>query len=368
MTRTLTYAEAIREALEVCLAKDPAVYLIGLGVPDPKGVFGTTVGLQQRYGPQRVMDMPTSENGITGIAIGSALTGMRPIVSHQRVDFSLLAMEQVVNQAAKWRYMFGGKLSVPLVIRMIIGRGWGQGPQHSQSLQAWFAHVPGLKVVMPATPADAKGLLIASVEDNNPVILLEHRWLYNISDEVPEGVYRVPLGKARVARDGDDVTIVATSYMVLEALRAAERLAEEGIGAEVIDVRTLRPLDERTILESVRKTGRLIVADTGWATCGFAAEVVAVACEQALKHLTRPPRRVALPDGPCPSSAALANHYYPRSVHLIEAARALVESKGESLANAVARRGIKAAGGDEVVAAASSLPLDVPDLSFTGPF
>lgn len=353
MTRALKFFEAIHEALDLCLAKDPAVYLIGLGVPDPKGVVGTTVELQQRYGPWRVMDMPTSENGITGIAIGSALTGMRPVLSHQRVDFSVLAMEQMVNQAAKWRYMFGGKLSVPLVIRMIIGRGWGQGPQHSQSLQAWFAHVPGLKVVMPATPADAKGLLIASIEDNNPVIFLEHRWLYNISDEVPEGVYRVPLGQARVAREGREVTIVATSYMVLEALRAAELLAEEGIGAEVIDVRSLRPLDERTILASVRKTGRLIVADTGWATCGFAAEVVAMVSEQAFESLKCPPRRVALPDSPCPSSAALARHYYPRSVHLVEAAHVLLGVTGSDGASS---------------AAASSIPLDVPDLSFKGPF
>lgn len=352
MTRALTFSEAIREALDVCLAKDPAVYLIGLGVPDPKGVFGTTVGLQQRYGEERVMDMPTSENGITGIAIGSTLTGMRPVVSHQRVDFSVLAMEQIVNQAAKWRYMFGGTHRVPLVIRMIIGRGWGQGPQHSQSLQAWFAHVPGLKVVMPATPADAKGLLIASIEDNNPVIFLEHRWLHDISGEVPEGIYRVPLGRARVAREGDDVTIVATSYMVLEALRAAEQLAQDGIGTEVIDVRSLRPLDDETILESVRKTGRLIVADTGWATCGFAAEIVALASEQAFEHLTRPPRRVALPDSPCPSSAALANHYYPRSHHLIEASRELLGLSG----------------GDGACAEASSVPLDVPDLSFKGPF
>src|SRR3990167_475371 len=352
MTRVLKFSEAIHEALDLCLAKDPSVYLIGLGVPDPKGVFGTTVGLQQRYGQERVMDMPASENGVTGIAIGSALTGMRPVVSHQRVDFSVLAMEQVVNQAAKWRYMFGGMHSVPLVIRLIIGRGWGQGPQHSQSLQAWFAHVPGLKVVMPATPADAKGLLIASIEDNNPVIFLEHRWLHNISGEVPEGICRVPLGKARVAREGDDVTIVATSYMVLEALRAAERLAEDGISAEVIDVRSLRPLDEETILESVRRTGRLIAADAGWATCGFAAEVVAVACEQAFEHLTCPPRRVTLPDGPCPSSAALASHYYPRSTHLIQASREL----------------LGVAGGDEACAEASSVPLDVPDLSFTGPF
>lgn len=353
MPRERTFVQAIHEALDLCLAKDPSVYLLGLGVPDPKGIFGSTIGLQQRYGSQRVMDMPTSENGVTGIAIGSALTGMRPVLSHQRVDFSLLAMEQIVNQAAKWRYMFGGKFSVPLVIRMIIGRGWGQGPQHSQSLQAWFAHIPGLKVVMPTTPYDVKGLLIASIEDDNPVIFFEHRWLYNLSGEVPEGIYRVPLGKASVAKTGNDVTMVATSYMVLEALRAAELLAEGGIEAEVVDVRSLRPLDEETILTSVSKTGHLIVADTGWKTAGFAAEVVALVAERAFDHLRRPPQRIALPECPCPSSAALANHYYPRAVHLVAAAHELLGVSRQEASS---------------VDVVSAVPLDVPDLSFRGPF
>ena len=232
MSRELKFFQAINEAIDLCMAKDPAVYIMGLGVPDPKGVFGSTLGLQGKYGSTRVMDMPTSENGMTGVAIGSALVGMRPIMTHQRIDFALLAMEQIVNQAAKWHYMFGGRMSVPLVIRMIIGRGWGQGSQHSQSLQSWFAHIPGLKVVMPTTPYDAKGLLISSIEDNNPVVFIEHRWLYNISGHVPEGVYRVPLGQARVIKKGNDLTIVATSYMTLEALRAAEMLTEDGIRAE----------------------------------------------------------------------------------------------------------------------------------------
>ena len=261
MDREIKFDQAINEAIDQCMAEDPAVYIMGLGVPDPKGIFGSTLGLQQKYGSARVMDMPTSENGMTGVAIGSALVGMRPIMAHQRIDFALLAVEQIVNQAAKWHYMFGGQMNVPLVIRMIIGRGWGQGPQHSQSLHAWFAHVPGLKVVMPTTPYDAKGLLIASVEDNNPVIFIEHRWLYNIVGHVPEEVYRVPLGRARVARQGKDLTIAAISYMVLEALRAADMLAADGIHAEVIDIRSLKPLDDELILKSVRKTGHLIVVE-----------------------------------------------------------------------------------------------------------
>src|SRR5258708_18997424 len=193
MNHIQKFHEALLDATDICVARDPNVYLMGLGVPDPKGIFGTTLGLQQKYGPKRVLDMPVSENGMTGVALGSALVGMRPILTHQRLDFALLAMEQMVNQAAKWHYTFGGELKVPMVIRLIIGRGWGQGPQHSQSLHAWFAHVPGLKVVMPATPADAKGLFIASVEDNNPVIFIDHRWLHNITGQVPKGHYTVPI-------------------------------------------------------------------------------------------------------------------------------------------------------------------------------
>lgn len=352
MTRELKFFQAINEAIDLCMAKDSAVYIMGLGVPDPKGIFGSTLGLQQKYGSKRVLDMPTSENGMTGVAIGSALRGMRPIMTHQRIDFALLAMEQIVNQAANWHYMFGGKMSIPLVIRMIVGRGWGQGPQHSQSLQAWFAHVPGLKVVMPTTPYDAKGLLISSIEDNNPVIFIEHRWLYNIADNVPEEVYRVPLGKARVIRGGNDLTIASTSYMTLEALRAAEMLAKDGIMAEVIDIRTLKPLDEGLILKSVRKTGHLIVADTGWKTCGFSAEIIALVTERSFKDLKSPPVRVALPDCTTPTSPALAAHYYPLAVYLVATARRMLGLRPDDIPSQTS----------------SPVPLDVPDMSFKGPF
>src|SRR5258708_5297087 len=263
MNHIQKFHEALLDATDICVARDPNVYLMGLGVPDPKGIFGTTLGLQQKYGPKRVLDMPVSENGMTGVALGSALVGMRPILTHQRLDFALLAMEQMVNQAAKWHYTFGGKLKAPMVIRLVVGRGWGQGPQHSQSLHAWFAHVPGLKVVMPATPADAKGLFIASVEDNNPVIFSDRRWLHNITGQVPKGHYTVPIGPARTARAGRDVTIVAASYMTLEALRAAELLQADSVEAEVIDLRTISPLDVGTILESVSRTRRLVIADIG---------------------------------------------------------------------------------------------------------
>jgi len=351
-SRELRGFEAIREALDQCMALDPSVYVMGLGVPDPKGVFGTTAGLQERYGDQRAMDMPTSENGMTGVAIGSALAGMRPVMVHQRIDFAILAVEQIVNQAAKWHYMFAGKMNVPLVIRMVVGRGWGQGPQHSQSFHSWFAHVPGLKVVMPATPYDAKGLLIASIEDNNPVVFIEHRWIYHVFGPVPEEVYRVPLGVARVAREGSDITIAAVSHMSLEAVRAAEILQRFGVSAEVVDVRTLRPLDRATIVESVRKTGRLLVADTSWKFGGYSAELIASVVEDAHSSLISPPRRVALPDCPTPTSPALANVYYPRAVDVAQAAMDMVGRSHDDLE----------------LEPPPTIPLDVPDPTFTGPF
>ena len=320
--RQITYAQAIWEATDLCLERDPNVYLIGLGVPDPKGIFGTTGGLQEKYGEKRVMDMPTSEAGMTGIAIGSCLAGMRPIMVHQRIEFALLALEQIVNQAANWHYMFAGKANVPFVMRMFIGRGWGQGPQHSQALHALFAQIPGLRVVMPVTPHDAKGLLIEAVADNNPVVFIEHRWLHNIPGHVPEDVYRVPFGQARIARAGRDATVVSCSYMVLEALKAAEWLANEGIDLEVVDVRTVRPLDRETIFASVRRTGRLVVADLGWAAMGFSAEVIASVTEELFGALKAAPIRVTLPDLPSPSSPGLAKYYYPRAIDVFNAVRA----------------------------------------------
>ena len=348
MSRQLKYAAAIHEALDLCLAADPKVYVMGLGVPDPKGIFGTTLGLQKKYGPNRVMDMPTSENGMTGVALGSALVGMRPVMVHQRMDFAVLAMEQIVNQAAKWRYMFGGKAKAPMVIRLLVGRGWGQGPQHSQSLHSWFAHIPGLKVVMPATASDAKGLLISAIEDDDPVIYIEHRWLHNVTGLVPEGHTREPIGKARVARAGTDVTLVGLSYMTLEALRAAEYLAQDGVSAEVVDLRSVRPLDRETVLASVRKTGRLVMADGAWATAGVSAEVLALASESAFDSLKAAPVRLTLPDCPIPSTPALADECYPRANDIAAAAARLL--------------------GKSFTPRPVSKPLDVPDASFTGPF
>jgi pyruvate dehydrogenase E1 component beta subunit len=349
--RQLKFVEALNEALDLCMAKDPAVFIMGLGAPDPAAIFGSTKGLAEKYGPKRVLDMPVAENAMTGVLLGAALRGMRPVMTHIRLEFAMLTIDQIVNQAAKWHYMFGGQASVPLVIRMIVGRGWGQGAQHSQSLQSWFAHVPGLKVVMPTTPHDAKGLLISAIEDNNPVVFIEHRWLYNIHGPVPEGLYRVPLGQPNVLRRGKDVTIAALSYMTLEAVRAAEELAREGVEVEIVDIRTLNPFDETLILESVRKTGRLIVADTGWRSVGFAAEVVSRVAEQCLGDLKQPPVRITLPDVPTPTTRALSNFYYPLADDIAAAARRLTGRPPKPAPE------IKP---DDF--------LDVPDPTFTGPF
>lgn len=348
--RQLKFVEALKEAQDICMAADPAVYIMGLGAPDAAAIFGSTKGLAEKY-PDRVVDMPVSEAGLTGVALGTALSGMRPIMTHIRLEFAMLAMDQIVNQAAKWHYMFGGQATAPMVIRLVVGRGWGQGPQHSQSLQSWFAHVPGLKVIMPATPYDAKGLLISAIEDDGPVVCLEHRWLYSIHGNVPEGHYKVPMGPAAVLREGSDVTIAATSYMTLEAVKAADRLAEEGISAEVLDLHTLNPFDAAPILESVKKTGRLIAADTGCRNVGFAGEVVARVVEDGLRDLKEAPVRITLPDLPTPTTRALSNYYYPQPDDIVVAARRLMgRPDGE-------RRQIR-----------PEDFLDVPDASFTGPF
>ncbi|MBV8048668.1 MAG: alpha-ketoacid dehydrogenase subunit beta [Paludibacterium sp.] len=312
---TINAAQAINEALHLAMAQDEHVLKFGLGVDDPKAIFNTTAGLQERFGAARVFDTPTSENGMTGIAIGAALAGMRPVMCHQRLDFFLLALDQLVNNAAKWHYTFGRP--VPLTIRLIMGRGWGQGPTHSQNLQAWFAHVPGLKVVMPANAADAKGLLLSSIFDDDPVVFLEHRWLHFAQGEVPEGDVRVPLGKAAIRQAGDAVTIVAASYMVVEALHACRALEAAGVHCELIDLRTVKPLDWDTVYASVRRTGRLLALDTGAATGSIAGEIVARASMDCWSALKAPPLRLALPDCPEPTSYGLTRQFYPGAEEIV---------------------------------------------------
>lgn len=327
----MKFREAIRSATVEAMRGDPRVCVLGIGVPDFKGVFGTTLGLAEEFGAERVFDIPISENAVAGMCVGAACRGLRPIFVNQRVDFLMLIMDQLVNHAAKWRTMFGGRQRVPMVVRAIVGRGWGNGPQHTQSLHALFAHVPGLKVVVPASPQDAKGLLIAAVEDDDPVVYIEHRWLHEEEDEVAEGHVHVPLGRARVARPGRDVTIVAVGPLVPEALRAARALDEQGIDAEVVDLRTVRPIDHRTVLDSVARTGRLVVADADWGPCGVSAEVLALVSEHAFDALRAAPARVTWPDSPVPSSQALEGLFYPGARQIQAAALAVcdVEDPGE---------------------------------------
>lgn len=325
--RSLSFVEAVREASDLELARDPAVVLFGLDVDDPKAIQGTTKGLAEKYGPQRVFGTPLSEDAMTGAAIGMALAGMRPIHVHIRMDFLLLAMNQLVNVAAKSRYMYGGQVSVPLVVRAMIGKSWGQGAQHSQGLHSLFMHVPGIKVVAPSTPYDAKGCLMAAVRDDNPVLYVEHRLLHFQTGPVPAGEYLVPPGKARVTARGDDVTLVGISYMQVECARARRYLESVGVRAEVIDPIWLSPLDIDTIAESAEKTGRLIVVDTAWTNCGASAEIIARVAErlQGIRDLKL--QRLGFAPTTCPTTPALEELFYPDARTIAAAARDLVEGQ-----------------------------------------
>jgi pyruvate dehydrogenase E1 component beta subunit len=323
--RKLTFPQALREALDQAMERDDRVFVMGQGVDDPTGMFGTTLDLHKKYGSERVFDTPLSENAMTGVAVGAAIAGLRPVYIHNRPDFLMLAMDQIVNHASKWSYMFGGHVNVPLVIRAVIGRGWGSAAQHSQSLHGLFMHVPGLKLVMPSTAYDAKGLLITSIADNNPVIFIEHRWSYKHEGHVPKELYSIPFGKGVVRRLGKDVTIVGISYMVIEALRVAAELQEKGYDLEVIDLRTLKPLDEQIILNSVKKTGRLIIVDTDWVTGGVTAEIAAIVAEKGFEYLKAPIKRVGWPDVPVPASYVLEEAFYPGAEQIINAVKEIVE-------------------------------------------
>lgn len=347
-----TFAAAINDALSVAMELDPHVLCYGLGVTDPKGVFGTTLGLQQKFGPERVFDMPTSENAMTGVGVGAALYGMRPVLTHQRLDFALLSMDQIVNNAAKWRFMFGGQRGVPLTVRMILGRGWGQGPTHSQNLQAWFAHVPGLKVVMPSTAEDAKGLLLSSIFDPDPVIFLEHRWLHNLRGEVPDGDSRIPIGKARQLRQGSDITIVAMSYMTIEAVHAVDHLKAQGISCDLIDLRSIRPLDWAAIESSVQRTGCLLVLDSGNLTGSISGEIAARVAANCWGALKCAPQRLAMPDYPEATGPSMTADYHVRAEHIAEKIGVMLSRRVE-FASLMQQR---------------KHPHDVPGDWFSGPF
>jgi pyruvate dehydrogenase E1 component beta subunit len=324
--RELTYAEALREGLRQAMTADPSVFMIGEDIGVYGGAFGVSAGLLAEFGEQRVIDTPISEAGIAGACVGAALTGMRPVGEIQFMDFVTLTMEQLVLQAAKVRFMFGGKASVPMVLRMPGGSGTGAAAQHSESLENWFVHVPGLKVVMPATPYDAKGLLLASIDDNNPVIFVEHKLLYKSKGPVPEEPYRIPLSQPQVVRQGRHVTVVATSIMVSRAMQAADELAKEGIELEIVDPRTLKPLDDAPIIESVKKTGRAMVVHEAVEMGGFGGEIVArIASSEAFDYLEAPIRRLAGKDIPIPYNRELERATVPQTEDIIAEARKLAQ-------------------------------------------
>jgi pyruvate/2-oxoglutarate/acetoin dehydrogenase E1 component/TPP-dependent pyruvate/acetoin dehydrogenase alpha subunit len=322
--RPLRYVDALREAVDQEMARDPGVFVFGLDVDDHKGIQGSTLGLAQKYGADRVFTTPLSEDAMTGVAIGAAMAGMRPIHVHIRMDFMMLAMNQLVNIAAKAHYMYGGQVKVPLVVRCMIGKSWGQGAQHSQGLHAMFMHVPGLKVAAPSNAHDAKGCLIAAIRDDNPVVFMEHRLLYSTEAYVSAQPFTVEPGQAKVRRPGDDITIVGVSNMVIEAIRAAELLAEVGVSAEVIDPIWLAPLDVATILSSAVRTRRLLVVDNGWTMCGAAAEIVAAVVERAGPQAAIDTRRMGFAVCPCPTTPWLEEHFYPNPRTIAGTAWAMV--------------------------------------------
>lgn len=320
---TMNFAQALNDAHKVEMERDETVYVAGEDVGVYGGIFGVTAGLLDRFGEKRVRDTPITESAIIGTAVGAAAAGLRPVIELMFVDFIGVALDQLYNQGAKIKYMFGGKAQIPLVLRSACGAGIGAAAQHSQCLEAWFMHVPGLKVVMPSTPYDAKGLLISSIQDNNPVVFLEHKLLYGIEGEVPEGLYTIPLGKADIKREGDDVTIVASAQMVHLSLSAAEKLAADGINVEVIDPRTLSPLDEGTIIESVKKTHRLVIVHEEVKFAGSGAEISAMVAEKCFDYLDGPILRVAAPFTPVPFSPPLEKEFIPSEEKIIQAVKTI---------------------------------------------
>ncbi len=322
--RKLKYSEAICEAHVQALEIDERVFIMGQGVDNPWCVGTTTKGILKRFGALRVRDVPISESAMTGAAIGAAMAGMRPLVFHPRMDFMYLAMDQIINHGALWYYMFGGRVNVPVTIRAIINRGNEQAAQHSQSPYAMYAHVPGLKIVLPSTPYDAKGLLLSAIMDENPVLYLDDRWLYDETGEVPAEFFKVPIGKGIIRKKGSDVTILGISYLACEAVKASKILLKENINAEVIDLRSVKPIDIELILESVRKTKRLLICDPAWPFCGVASEIACLVSTKLFGILSAPVEKITLPEAPAPASTTLEKAYYPDVNNILDSIRRLM--------------------------------------------
>lgn len=325
MSRQLSYAKAILEATDQAMSLSQDVVVLGQLVDTQSGIFGTTTGLVNKYGPERVQDFPVAENLMTATAMGAALTGLRPVICHQRLDFMIYSLDAIVNWLGLWRFKSNMNSAMPVTIRTIVGKGWGQGPQHSKNLQSWFAHIPGIRVAVPATAYDAKGLLLESILGETPTIFVEGRGLYSMTDEVPEQPYRVRFGQAAVRREGSDATVIAVGLMVPLALRAAAILENEGVSVEVVDPRTIAPLDRKTICDSAFKTRRLVVADGTWHSFGSAAEIITSVVENLGDKLKSKPVRVTLPDSHTPMSSALEPEYYPDEHDIVAAVRSTLK-------------------------------------------
>lgn len=325
MNRKLAYSLAINEALTQIMAIDKEVFIMGQGVKSPWYVGNTCKGLIALFGEERVIDTPISENAMTGAAVGAAIAGMKAIVMHPRTDFSLYAMDPIINQAANWSYMNGGRASVPVVFWMIVNRAGEQAAQHSQALHSLFSHIPGLKVIAPSNAYDAKGLLISAIRDPNPVVFIDDRWLYGKEDFVPEEIYELPIGKAVIRNEGTDVTLVSSSFLASESFLVVEMLKKEGISVELIDLRSIKPLDMELINSSVLKTGRLLIVDGSWKTNSIASEISASVNETLFKKLKAPVVRLNLPDAPAPASRTLESEYYITKDMIIDAIKRLIQ-------------------------------------------
>jgi len=329
--RMITYAQALNEAIYQEMERDSSVFVYGI----ENKMFGTLEGIEKKFGQERCFSTPLSEDAMTGFGLGAAINGLRPIHTHIRIDFFLLAMNQLVNMIASYHYGSAGKLNVPLVIRAVVGRGWGQGYQHSKSLQSIFAHIPGLKVIMPTTPYDAKGMLTAAIRDNGPVICIEHRWLYWQEGHVPKDAYEIELGRSQIIRRGTDITIVSTSWMNVEAIKAAEILERRGISVEIIDPRSISPLDHTLMIESVTKTKRCIVADNDWLHCGLSGEIATRIYEQCFAILLAPIKRIGFAEVPCPTARNLEDYFYPNAETIIRAIEEMLSIEKIDLSNEV---------------------------------
>jgi pyruvate dehydrogenase E1 component beta subunit len=350
-TRNLNFSQSINEAMILSMKKDKNVICYGLGVDDPKRIFGTTKKLKELFGSKRVFDVPASENALTGIGIGSSLNGLRPVMVHQRLDFFLYAMDQLINGAAKWSYVFGGAKSLPLTIRLIIGKGWGQGPTHSQSLQSLFLHIPGLKIVMPSNAYQAKGLLNAAIFDNNPVIYLEHRWLHNTFAHVPKKFYKLSLDQPQILKKGSDITIVSMGYMTNEAIKSNNILKSYGIKCEIIDMCVMSPLSLTKVFSSVKKTKHLLVLDTSTSICSLSSEILSQTFRNCFNYLKSKPEILSLPHVPQPTSFGLTKNFYNDYTDIIKLVKKILKIK----------KNIKFEKSKKIFH-------DVPDSKFKGPF